>query len=330
MKLLILLLSFCSLFIAAPVSATDKIVAVINNDIITQSQLSQQARLARQQAAAMQQPAPTTERVLDQMINMQLQLQLAKSMGITVSDEAVEQAIESIAQRNNLMPSQLNEALQKEGINPTRYRKDTREQLILSQLHQRVIANKIKVSDEDVEKQLQTRAVQKSQRPTEYHLTDIILPTRKDAEETVAHLRAGKKFEELPFIKAQGIEALEGGDMGWRKLKEIPELFIPYVKDMRPGQLSDIIEAPNGFHVLHMIDMKGELPAQQQRSLTETEARHILLRNSVLTKPSDLQLRLASLRRELEHGADFSTLAAQYSQDAQSAPKGGDLGWIRA
>jgi peptidyl-prolyl cis-trans isomerase SurA len=346
-KIQMILLTLCTLFAinsTAHAASDDKIVAIVNKEIITQNQLNQQIRLAKQQAAATQQrlPGDLTKAILNKMIDTSMQLQLAKSMGIVVSDETVDQSIEGIAQRNNLTIAQLQEALKREGIDFTRYRKDMHEQIILSQLHQRVLGGKIKVNDDDVDTQMRAGAtIQKNQPPAEYHVADILLTMpenataqeiaakRKEAETSLAHLRQGASFEELAVVKSGGPDALKGGDLGWRKLSDLPSLFVPYVKKMQPGQLSEIIQAPNGFHILHLIEMRGNAPAQTQSSSTETEVRHILLRTTVLAKAADLKLRLINIRRDLDHGADFAKLAEQYSQDAQSASKGGNIGWIK-
>ena len=343
--ILLAICSFLAVSITTQAIAADKIIAIVNKEVITQSQLNEQVSLARKQAAATRQtlPANLQKFILDRMIDSRLQLQLAKSMGIEVSDDTVNQTIEGIAQRNNLTTAQLREALKREGLDFARYSKDMREQIALSQLHQRVLGGKIKVNDEDVDLQMRAgNPAPKNQQPAQYHVADILLTLpenatpadiaakRKEAEASLAHLRQGASFEELAVVKSGGPDALKGGDLGWRKLSELPSLFAPYVTKMRPGQLSEIIQAPNGFHILHLIDMRGGDPLHDQKSVTETEVRHILLRTTVLAKASDLKLRLLNIRRDLEHGGDFAKLAEQFSQDTQSAPKGGNLGWIKS
>jgi peptidyl-prolyl cis-trans isomerase SurA len=339
---LIILCSFFSMYHAASAAPADKIVAVVNDEIIMQSQLNQKMQQAQQQPPGAAGSAPTRQQVLDRMIDTSLQLQIAKAMGVEANDEAIDQTIEGIAQRNNMTVAQLREALKKEGMDFTRYRKDIREQMILGQVHQRIVGGKIKVNDDEIDQKMRSDVAPKNYPPAEYHVADIVLTLPetatteeiaakgKEAAMTLAELRQGTPFEALSIVKSGGSDALQGGDLGWRQLSDLPSLFVPYIQKLRPGEMSSPIHTPNGFHILRLLDMRGGDPLRDQRSITETEARHILLRTSVLAKATDLKLRLINIRRDLEHGADFAKVAEQYSQDMQSASKGGDLGWIKS
>jgi peptidyl-prolyl cis-trans isomerase SurA len=336
---MMVMLCLTSIAHAAP---ADKIVAVVNDEIIMQSQLNQQMQQARQQPPGGTSRTPTRQQVLDRMIDTSLQLQIAKSMGIEVNDEAVAQTIEGIAQRNNMTVEQLLEALKKEGMDFTRYRKDIREQMILGQVQQRILGGKIKVNDDEIEQQMRKGSAPKNSMPAEYRVADILLvmpetatteevaAKQKEAEMTLGQLRKNIPFEELSVVKSGGSDTLQGGDLGWRKLSELPTLFVPYIQKLRPGEMSAPIRSPNGFHILRLLDMRGGDPLEDQRSIIETEARHMLLRTSVLAKAADLKLRLVNIRRDLENGTDFAKAAEQYSQDLQSASKGGNLGWIKS
>jgi len=318
----------------------DRVVAVINDQVILKSELDQRvAEITRQiqaQGTALPPPDVLRKQVLDQMVMTRLELQMADNKGISVSDDTVNQNLSRIAERNGLTLAQLPAKLQEQGINYADFRKDLRDQLILRQLEQQVISDQMHITPREVQAQIEADS-DNGDANNQYHLSQILItipadPTpeqvaaaRKKADDIYQRLKKGADFAATAVEYSQGQQALKGGDLGWRKGSELPTIFADAVRQMKPGDISEPISDPSGFHIVKVDDVKL---ASNQQVVTQTHARHILLRSSAIMSDAQAKAKLEELRKEILAGADFAKLAKQYSEDPGSASNGGDLGWL--
>lgn len=320
-------------------SDIDRIVVVINDDVITASELDQRLRETKKQLALEKinaPPDPALKRqLLERMVLEHLQLQLAAQSGIRVTDADVDRAFETVARRNNLSADEFRKALAQKGMDIAGYRHQLQDQLTIQQLLEREINNRVLVTDTEV-----TNFLENSQsRPgmdASYQLSHILIgipesaspeaiqAARKRAEEIHARLAAGADFEQTAVSQSQGVDALKGGNLGWKKAGELPELFLEPLKTLAVGGVTGVLRSPNGFHILKLNNKRGDAPAE---AVTQTHVRHILLRPSEILSPQDARNKLLGLRERIQNGEDFAALARAHSDDAGSAASGGDLGW---
>ena len=322
---------------ATPIEA-DRVVAVVNNDVITAGELcakvKQITRQLRQQNTELP-PADILEKqVLERLIVDQAQLQSAKEEGIKVDESQLDAAIARIAEANKLDTLQFRAALEKDGLVWTDFREDVRKEMLIARLREREVDGRLVVSDGEVDNYLATK---QDTSVDEYFVQHIFLraPEQASPEQlqklyVKAQLVLEKLEGGLPFAKAaatysDGNEALSGGNVGWRSADRMPALFAESLTKMQPGQISPILRSPAGFHILRLAERRGgtALPRQVQ----QTHARHILIKSNELVSESEARHKLEILKERLDHGGDFAELAKQYSNDLSSA-KGGDLGWL--
>jgi peptidyl-prolyl cis-trans isomerase SurA len=325
----------------APVPAyeIDRIVAVVDQDVIVNSELEQEITMILTQIekrGTRLPPRQVIERqVLERMINKRLQLQAAERLGIKVDDTTLARAIGNIAEKNAITLSELRDTLEAEGVSFAVFREDTREKIVLARLRAQEVVNRITVTDREVQHFLETNTSQSSGR-TAVHLQHILIATpdgaspeesqeaREKAENLIGRLRAGEDFAELALTHSDGRQALEGGDLGWMSLDEVPTLATEAARTLEPGGVSDPIRSPSGFHIIRIAEVKGG----ERQLVTQTHARHILIKTNELVSDQEAQHRLTQLRMRLQGGDDFEPLARSHSEDTGSAIKGGDLGWV--
>jgi len=319
----------------------DRIVALVNDDVILQSELEEEMALVREQLRQRDERVPREsvlrDRILDQLIMDRLQLQRARNFGIQADDETVNRALRDLARNNDTDLTGLRERFAEEGIDFAQVRADIRQQIMLRQLRQRAVASQISIADEDIERFIE-RMERAQDRDAEYRLHHILLSApnsatneeiaamRERAEALVEDLRAGEDFARVAAEISDGPEALSGGDLGWRPPQRLPALFLDAVEDMEPGDISEPLESANGYHILRLTDQRGGV----SRTVTEIRARHILIRVGGDGGLDDetARERLGNLRRRIAAGASFAELASGHSDDAGTARAGGDLGWF--
>jgi peptidyl-prolyl cis-trans isomerase SurA len=253
-------------------SDVDRVVAIVNDDVIVQSELNDRyAQLVAtlQATGASLPPQHVLERqVLDRLITGRLQLQEAERQGVTVDDETLARAINNIAKQNNITLSELRQAIESEGMSFSRFRDDMRREIITSRLRNQVVRNRIQVTDQEVEQFLSTDPDLAGKR-TEYHLAHILIATpegsspdtleaaRDEATGLVEKLRGGADFGELALGYSDGQQALEGGDLGWLPAAQVPTVFVEKIVGMERGDISDPIRSASGYHIVKLIDYKG-------------------------------------------------------------------------
>ena len=326
---------------AAQTQPLDGIAAIVDEDIILASELERAVANVRAQYAGRENQLPPPDvlrrQVLERLILLRLQTARAEGTGMRVSDQEVNAALANIARGNNATVDQLRAQVESEGMSWTDFRNSVREELLIQRLRQRFAQGRITVSDAEVDAALSVQANGVAQ----YRLSNILvaLPEGADAEQLatgqrkIDGVKALVERGEMDFAAAavrysDGPNALEGGDLGWRTLDQIPSTFANTVRNMQPGQIIGPVRGPSGFQLLRLDEVRtGE--AQSGGALTtQYQARHILIRADEDTSDAQAKARLDTLRASLQGGADFTELATRNSEDTFSAPRGGDLGWF--
>ena len=317
----------------------DRIVAVVNEDVITQNDLNERVALVvrqLQRQGAQLPPADALARqILERMINDRIQLQLAKENGIKVDDVTLDRTIERIAAENKMSPADFRAALERDGVKYSRFREDIRNEILIARLRENEVDNTIVVTDAEVETEL-ARASKQATGDSEYELSHILVAVppqasadqiearRRRAIQALEALRRGANFAQIAAQFSDAPDALQGGNLGWRAAGRLPTLFLEVLERMKPGDVSDILKSPNGFHIVKLVEKRGAAPAA---GVEQTHARHILIRAREGLSESEARDRLARIRERIVAGADFGEMARQNSEDS-SAAKGGDLGWV--
>ncbi|MEY4768346.1 MAG: hypothetical protein RL637_985 [Pseudomonadota bacterium] len=328
-----------------PVSAEmlDQIVAVVEDDVILNSELTQEVAAISQKLSANQISLPPIsilrKQVLERLIVQKLQQQLAERSGAQISDEILQNAIADIARNNKMDLAQFKVALQKQGISYKNFEETISNEMIVNQLRAREISSRIKVTDNEIKHYLETHN-NLTNKDQSYRLGHILISlpesasakaiekAKEEANEVVAKLRKGQDFKQLAMSVSEDDNALKGGDLGWRNLSEIPTLFVDIVTQMSVNNISDPIRSPSGFHIIKLFETKGQLALNEKHSITKTKVRHILLKTNELISDEEAQKKLLNLKQRLKEGDDFSALARGNSDDKGTALKGGDLGWV--
>jgi peptidyl-prolyl cis-trans isomerase SurA len=321
--------------------AVDRIVAVVNDEVITQNDLGERVGLVVRQLQRQGGELPPSDvlsrQILERMINDLLQVQLAKETGIRVDDATLDRTIERIAQENNLSMTDFRAALDRDGVRFPRFREDIRSEILLARLREREVENSIVVTDAEVETEL-AREAREASGDSEYRLSHVLVlvPPQASAEQiesrrrrallALSELRRGGNFAQIAATYSDAPDALTGGNLGWRPSARLPALFLETLEKLQPGDVSDILRSPNGFHIVKLLEKRGKAAAA---GVQQTHVRHILLRARDGLSESEARERLQRLRDRVAGGADFAELARTNSEDA-SASKGGDLGWVAA
>jgi len=329
---------------AAAGRVVDRIVAVVNDEVITSNELQSRLRVAESQLQRQNIALPArpvlTRQVLERMIIDRAQLQMARETGVRVDDATVNAAIARIAEQNGLSLPLFRERLDKEGITFSRFRDDVRDDILMNRLRDREVDSRILIGEGEIDNFLAEKAGV-AVNTVEYNISQILLrvpenassetieTVRKRAEELVAQIRGGAEFAKLAASFSSAPEALAGGDLGWRTAERLPTLLFDAVKELKPGELGPIVRSPGGFHVLKLAGKRSAVEGKLATGpVQQTRVRHILLRVSEVTPESDVLRRLTDLReRVMKGGQDFGQLARLHSVDP-SATRGGDLGWI--
>ena len=317
----------------------DRIVAVVNDEVITQNDLSERVNLVVRQIQKQGGQLPPadvlTRQILERMINDLVQVQLAKENGIKVDDATLDRTIERIAQENNLPLPQFRQALEHDGIKFPRFREDIRNEILLARLREREVENSVVVTDAEVETEL-AREARESSGDSEYNLAHILVlvpsqatpeqieQRRRKAVQALSELRRGANFAQVAATYSDAPDALQGGTLGWRPSGRLPGIFLQTIEKLQPGEVSDILRSPNGFHIVKLLDKRGKAAVA---GVQQTHVRHILLRAREGLTEADARQKLERLRQRIVGGEDFAEVAKNNSEDA-SASKGGDLGWV--
>ena len=324
---------------SANTTELDRIVAVVDDDVITRTELNDKLesveKQLRQQNVALPGEDTLRKQVLERLILTHIQLQLAARSGIQVDDDTLNRTISTVAAQNKLTLSEFRNVLERDGVDFAQFREEMRDEIILRKLRQRQVDSRITVTNQEIDNLL---AAQKRQGniSDEYRVGHILIAlpeaatpkqiqaAREKAQMVLSELRHGADFGKTAITFSDGQQALDGGDLGWRRAGELPTMFSDVVLQLKVGEISDLIRSSSGFHIIKLLDHRGG----DRHITTQTHARHILIRPNELISDDDARRKLEEIRDRIEHGEDFAAMAKAYSDDKANSGNGGDLGWI--
>jgi len=322
------------------IAPIDRIVAVVNDDVITRHELNEHletvTRQLQKQGTALPAPEAMEKQILERMIIDTLQAQFAKETGVHVDDTQLDKALQSIAQENKFASlAEFRERLAKDGVDFKKFREEIRSEIISTRLREREVDSKLVISDGEIDNYLATQAKLPG-KGEEYQLAHILVlvPEQASAEkiqasrvragQALARLQDGADFAQVAAEFSDAKDAMQGGNLGMRPADRIPALFLEALQKMHTGEISPVLRSPNGFHILKLIDKRSK---DSTVVISQTHARHILIKTSELVPESEAKSRLMEIKQRIEEGADFADQAKHYSEDG-SAAQGGDLGWL--
>ena len=319
----------------------DRVVAVVNDDIISRSELDARLERARgqlrQSGTAPPPPDALRRQVLERLILRRLQLQVARNSGMRVDDESLNRTILRIAEQNELTLREFRDAVERDGYDFARFREEIREDILIAEVRRRRVENQINISQRDIDDYLsmmESRGTEADRH--RYRIGHILIAVpdgassdeideaRVRAERVLEELRAGADFANMAVTHSDGQKALEGGDLGWRLASDLPTMLADAVLRLETGDVSEPVRSASGFHLVKLVDRQGS----QRQMVRQTLARHILITLDALTDNAEARRQLSVLRERIVNGQDFGELARIHSDDPGSASRGGELGWI--
>jgi peptidyl-prolyl cis-trans isomerase SurA len=339
---------FAVLFLLVPfplagqgVLPVDRIVAVVNKDVITATELGEAVAAAQRQLRRQKTPLPERglleRQMLERLILDKAQLQLARDKGIRIDELQLDRAVQRVVQNNNMSLADFRLALERDGIPFQAWREDLREQMVLSRVREREVDDRIQVSDTEIDLFLAEMQAKPDSR-VEYQISHILVrvpeqasperieTARARAEKALSEARTGGDFATLAASYSDAPDALQGGAVGWRSHDRLPELFSSALARMQPGTVSEVLRSPAGFHLLKLNERRGA--ALDNAPVAQTRLRHILIRASESMSEGEALRRLNDLRARIVSGeADFAEMARVHSGDATAA-RGGELDWV--
>lgn len=319
--------------------AVDRVVAVVNDEAITLYELRDRLATVARQLKSRGTPLPPRDvlekQMLERLIVDRVQIQFAKEIGLRIPDAELDAALRRIAENNRLSLADFRVALERDGIEWRRFREDIREEMTIARLREREVESRIVVSDGEIDNYLahpeqahQTALVALGHiivRVPEQAAPAKLTQLRARAEEALARIRAGENFSQVAASFSEAPDALSGGLLEPRPADRLPTLYAEAVAKLQPGETSDILRSPAGFHIVKLIERRGG--GAVGGAIRQTRARHILIKVNELVSSDEARHKLVGLKERLDNGADFAELARLYSNDL-SAAKGGDLGWL--
>ena len=317
----------------------DRIAAIVNDGVVLNSDLDNQVEVVSERLRAQKLELPPQnvlrQQVLERLVVQEIQLQRAQHDGVKVTDETLNAALQDVARRNNLTLSQLPQALAAQGIDYAGYRDDLRKEITLSMLRQRDVLERISITPKEIDQYLEKQAKRPSQN-VEYNVSHILIAVPQEAtqaqldeatrraNEVYQKATSGEDFGRLAVAYSNSQTALEGGSLGWRKETELPTFLTDVVSRLKPGQVSEPLRTPTGFHLVRLNDTRG---SETKAIENQVHVRHILMKPTALADDATVKQKLSELRDRILKGEDFAGLAQTNSEDPGSAAQGGDLGW---
>lgn len=328
-------LMICNLS-AAP-KELDSIVAIVDDDIIMESELDQRTDEIRTRLRGQRGQLPPEkvlqEQVLERMITESIELQMADRAGIRVNDNQLNETLANIARQNNMTTDQFRETVVSEGMSWSALRDQIRRELIINQMRQRRVGARIQITDQDIDNFLRSEVAKTNLAP-DFRLGHILIPTNQDtdvkaAEETAMmvykKLQDGADFGAMALQYSAGETALTGGDLGWRKAAQLPSMFAEVALEMKQGEIAAPIRTASGFHIIKVLELRGGT----EQIVQQTKARHILVKPNEIRTEGETQKLINEIHDDVVANPDeFETLAKTYSDDPGSALQGGELGWV--
>ena len=338
--MLALMVVMVSATVQADRKLLDQVVAVVNDDVILQSEL--EARIntitgrLRAQGTGLPPRDILEERVLEQLISESIQLQMADRAGMRISDNELNETLASIAQRNNMTLAQFEQQLVQEGVTYREAREQIRNEMITSRVQQRQVGNRVRVTDREVENYLAAMEGQ-GRSNAEYELAHILIEVndfndedevsaaREKVEQLREEIAEGRDFRSVAVAESDASNALDGGNMGWRAENQLPSLVADVVPDLETGTVSPVLRNSSGFHLVMVMDRRGGDKAQ---FIEQSKVRHILVRTSETVSEAQAEATIRDFYQQIDNGADFAVIAREHSDDPVSGSDGGNLGWV--
>lgn len=325
----------------AQVRILDRIVAVVNDGAIMESELQSRVAAIVGQFEADNRPLPPAqvlrEQVLDRMVIERIQLQLAERSGIRVDDGSLNQALTGIAQQNNMDLEQFANMVRADGYSWAEFREQVRDDMVISRLQQRSVSSRVRITDREVDRFLSSD-LGRRMFAADFHLGHILVQVpsgaspdqieqaRNKADGIVQRLRGGADFAETAVEQSDGPQALEGGDLGWRPAAQWPTLFAETAIDMQPGDISEPLRSGAGYHILKMIERRG---GGGEHVVTQYRVRHVLIQSDALTTEDQARAEAQRLHQQVISGSiSLADVAREHSDDPGSRNQGGELGWV--
>jgi peptidyl-prolyl cis-trans isomerase SurA len=316
----------------------DRVVAIVNDGVVSESELIEQVSTISDRLREQNTPLPPDDvmrkQVLERLILQEVQFQRAERIGLKISDEQLNEALNDIAQRNKLTLSQLPAALSSQGIDYPSYRDNMRREITLQALRQRDVLNRINVTPRELEQFLE-RLKRLPSETEEFNISHILLAVPQDANQAkldelnklasdIRERSTNEDFSRLAVAYSNSQTALEGGALGWRKGPELPTILSEMVVKLKPGEVSQPLNTPTG---IHLVKLNAVRSTEGSRIQDQTHARHILMRPNTLQDDATVRQKLSAVRERILKGEDFAAFASSMSEDSGSAVNGGDVGW---
>ncbi len=324
---------------AAEVVKIDRIVAIVDQTVVTEQELESRIRTVTAQLQKQGTELPPEnilrKQILERLISDTLQLQYAAQSGLKVDDSQLDKTIERIAEQNQLTLTEFADALAKDGVSMGKFRADIRNEITIARLREREVDSRVNVSESEIDNFLTTQA-SSNENQDEYEIAHILIRTPEEGatedvqkakakvDEVIKALQAGTNFSKVSASFSDAPNALEGGSLGWKSSTQMPALFLDALKNMQVGTVSEVLRSPNGFHILKLISKRG---GSSPLVIEQTHARHILIKLSEVTSENEGKKKIDLIKERLDNGEKFEVLARQFSEDG-SASNGGDLGWV--
>ena len=325
-----------SLALNAQEREIDRIVALVEEDVILKSELDQAIDTLERQVRARGESLPPRnvieEQMLDRLVISRLEVLRAENTGIRVSDSDIDDALNQVARSNNMTLSQLRAALEADGFDYEEFRREIRQEMLSTRLRQRVVNAMDSITETEVDMLLASDRFG----GREYLLSQIVVgvpeagspsdvaQAGERVDEVLAQLEQGMDFAAAAITYSQGPDALEGGDVGWRNLNAMPQMYADAIEGLSPGEIAGPIRTPAGYVILNVRDVRD----QSEVIVREYQARHIMIEPSELISPEDAERRIRDVHRRISEGEDFAELARRHSTDESSANLGGLLNWF--
>ena len=321
------------------IQLVDRVVAVVNDEVITRYELTEQKRAVaaqlKRQGVSMPPDAELDAQVLERFINEKVQLQYARENGVRADDETVNASLQRIAGDNKMSMIQFTNALKQDGVTLEKFRDELKNEIVLSRLRDREVESRVVVTDSEIEAYLaQARLVGANQ--SEYQLAHILVlvpeqatpdqveTRKKRAEEASRQLKAGAAFAQVAAVFSDANDATQGGALGWRQGDRLPVLYAQASEKMKAGETSEVLRSANGFHIMRLIDKRA---GEQKAIVEQNKARHILVRVNDLVGEAEAKAKIERMKDRIGGGSKFEDVAKLGSEDG-SALKGGELGWV--
>ena len=322
-----------------PHYALNRIVAIVNDDVIVSSELEDAivdvVKQLQEKGTTVPARPVLVKQVLERLVVDALQLQIARNNGISIDDSMLNSEVLALAKENGVTLTEFREVLERDGYSYMKFREDLCRQLLIQQVRRQMVSSRIKVNEQEVDNLLATMKAS-GQGDVEYQLSHILVAVpeasgpeaiqqaEQRANNILERLRNGANFTDVAIAESDGQTALEGGDLGWRSLGQIPSLFVDTVKTMQVGDVSDLMRSSGGYHIIKLVAKRGD----ERHIVQQTKVRHILLKPDEVNTDEQVRIRIEQLEMRLRAGEDFATLARANSQDTLSAANSGDLGWV--